>query len=57
MLKHIRPAYLTVPNDLSYLHGIQGFAAECIRLAGFAAPDVQMTLLALEEAVVNVVKH
>jgi anti-sigma regulatory factor (Ser/Thr protein kinase)/ribosomal protein S18 acetylase RimI-like enzyme len=57
MLKGVRPAYLTVPNDLSYLHGIQDFAAECARLAGFASSEIQMTLLALEEAVVNVVKH
>jgi serine/threonine-protein kinase RsbW len=57
MLKPIRPAYLTVPNDLSYLPGIQGLAAECARLAGFSESDIQMTLLAVEEAVVNVVEH
>ncbi len=57
MQKQTRPAYLTVPNDLSYLPGIQAFAAEFARMAGFEASEIQMTLLALEEAVVNVVKH
>ena len=57
MEKRIRTSYLTVPNDLSYLPAIQAFAAEFAQALGFQKSEIQMTLLALEEAVVNVVKH
>ncbi len=48
---------LIIPNDLTYLSAIQAYAGEVAKRTGFQQTDVQMILLALEEAVVNVVKH
>jgi serine/threonine-protein kinase RsbW len=48
---------ITVPNDISYLPAIQAYAWEIAKQLGFQKMDIQMMLLALEEAIVNVVKH
>jgi serine/threonine-protein kinase RsbW len=48
---------LTVPNDLMYLPAIQAFVAEVAEKSGFGSSDTTMLLVALEEAVVNVVRH
>jgi anti-sigma regulatory factor (Ser/Thr protein kinase) len=48
---------LTVPNDISYLPAIQAYAWEIAEKLAFQKMDIQMMLLALEEAIVNVVKH
>ena len=52
-----RSSTLIVPNDISYLPAIQAYAREIAENIGFQKMDVQMMLLALEEAIVNVVKH
>ncbi len=57
MKKKIPPSTLTVPNDLSCLYAIQGYAAEIAKAVGFPPGDTARILLALEEAVVNVVEH
>jgi serine/threonine-protein kinase RsbW len=61
-MEYLKKAYMeksaiTVPNDLSYLSAVQAYAEEVARSVGFQRSDIQMTLLALEEAMVNVVKH
>ena len=48
---------LTVPNDLLYLPAIQAFISEVANKVGFGRRDTTMMLIAIEEAVVNVVKH
>jgi serine/threonine-protein kinase RsbW len=57
MKKLTEASSLIVPNSLSYLPAIQSFAGEIAAALGFEKPEIQMTLLALEEAVVNVVEH
>ncbi|MDD5009528.1 MAG: GNAT family N-acetyltransferase [Syntrophorhabdaceae bacterium] len=52
-----RSSTLIVPNDIAYLPAIQAYAREIAENIGFQKMDVQMMLLALEEAIVNVVKH
>ena len=52
-----QPSTLTVPNDISYLPAIQAYTREIAEKLGFQKMDVQMMLLALEEAIVNIVKH
>lgn len=56
-MKTIAPSTLTVPNDLSCLPAIQAYASEIAKAIGFPAGETAKILLALEEAVVNVVKH
>ncbi|HNT44362.1 MAG TPA: ATP-binding protein [Syntrophorhabdaceae bacterium] len=48
---------LTVPNDLGYLPAIQAFVSEVMERRGYSKRDTTMFLIALEEAIVNVVKH
>lgn len=48
---------LVVPNSLSYLSAIQSYSSEVAVKLGFQKNDVEKIMLALEEAVVNVVKH
>lgn len=48
---------LTIPNDLLYLPAIQAFISEVADKVGFSRRDTTMMLIAVEEAVVNVVKH
>ena len=57
MTKYLEKSYLTIPNDLSFLAAIQAYTSEVAKAIGFQKSDIQMMLLALEEAVVNVVKH
>jgi serine/threonine-protein kinase RsbW len=56
-MKKMPPSTLTVPNDLSCLSAIQAYAAEMAKAVGFPAGETARILLALEEAVVNVVEH
>jgi anti-sigma regulatory factor (Ser/Thr protein kinase)/GNAT superfamily N-acetyltransferase len=48
---------LTVPSEITYLPAIQAFAREFAREIGFNGNDQEMILLALEEAVTNVIEH
>jgi len=48
---------LTVTSELSYLPAIQAFAREISREIGFSRNDQEMILLAVEEAVTNVIEH
>ena len=48
---------ITVPNDLGYLPAIQAYAGGIAGKLGFNESDTAKILLALEEAVVNVVEH
>jgi anti-sigma regulatory factor (Ser/Thr protein kinase)/GNAT superfamily N-acetyltransferase len=48
---------LAVPNDIGYLPAIQAYAGEIAGKLGFNRSDTAKILLALEEAVVNVVEH
>jgi len=48
---------LTVPNSISYIPAIQAYAEAVAGMAGFQQSEIQMIVLALEEAVVNVVEH
>lgn len=48
---------LVITNDLSYLPAVQAFTEEVARQCGFSEKDRVMILLALEEAVTNVIKH
>lgn len=57
MKDHFESPVLTVPNDLIYLPAIQAFVGEVAEKCGFARRDTTMLLVALEEAVVNVVRH
>ncbi len=53
----IESSNLTVPSDLAYLPAIQAFVSEVLKRCGFDNRDATMVLVALEEAVVNVVRH
>ncbi len=57
MKNQIESSRLIIPNNLEYLPAIQAFAGEVAQALGFQKSQIQMTLLALEEAVVNVVQH
>jgi anti-sigma regulatory factor (Ser/Thr protein kinase) len=48
---------LTVTSEIACLPAIQSFAREFSREVGFSRDDQEMILLALEEAVVNVIEH
>ena len=48
---------LTVPNNLSYLPAIIAYTEGMASLTGFKKSEIQLILLALEEAVANVVEH
>ena len=48
---------LSITNDISYLPAVQAFTEEVARQCGFSDKDRVMILLALEEAVTNVIKH
>jgi serine/threonine-protein kinase RsbW len=48
---------LSITNDLSYLPAVQAFAGEVARECGFGEGDKARILLALEEAVTNVIEH
>lgn len=48
---------LTVTSEINYLPAIQAFAKECSKAIGFSDNDQEMILLALEEAVANVIGH
>lgn len=48
---------LSISNDISYLPAVQAFAGEVARECGFAEEDGERILLALEEAVTNVIEH
>jgi anti-sigma regulatory factor (Ser/Thr protein kinase)/GNAT superfamily N-acetyltransferase len=53
----IEGSSLTVPNDLGYLPAIQAFVSEVMERRGYSKRDTTMLLIALEEAIANVVKH
>jgi serine/threonine-protein kinase RsbW len=53
----IEGSSLTVPNDLGYLPAIQAFVSEVMERRGYTKRDTTMLLIALEEAIANVVKH
>ncbi|MDD3846963.1 MAG: GNAT family N-acetyltransferase [Syntrophorhabdaceae bacterium] len=53
----IESSSLTIPNDLAYLPAIQAFLSEVMGRCGYNERDTTMVLIALEEAIVNVVKH
>ena len=55
--KILQPSTLTVPNDLSFLRAIQAYGREMAQRIGFAKEDIERILLALEEAVVNIIEH
>ncbi len=57
MEPYVESSNLTVPNDLAYLPAIQAFVSEVLKRCGFNERDTTMVLVALEEAVVNVVQH
>jgi len=57
MKNPLETSCLTLPNNLSYLPAVQGYAEAVAGIAGFKKSEIQMILLALEEAVVNVVEH
>ncbi len=48
---------ITVANDLFYLPALQSFASAVAKSIGFPEADTGKIVLALEEAVVNVVEH
>lgn len=48
---------LSIPNDISYLPAVQAYAEKVISCCGFGERDRMMILLALEEAVTNVIEH
>lgn len=48
---------LIVPNDLFYMPLIQAFISEVANRMGLGRRDMAMMLVAVEEAVVNVVRH
>lgn len=52
-----KQSILTIPNDIFYLPAIQAFVAEVGEKMGFDRRDMTMLLVALEEAIVNVIKH
>ncbi|MHB8110251.1 MAG: GNAT family N-acetyltransferase, partial [Syntrophorhabdaceae bacterium] len=57
MRPRINESTLTVPNDIFYLPAIQAFVSEIGEKMGFDRRDVIMVLVALEESIVNVIKH
>ena len=48
---------LTITSEMNYLPAVQAFAKECSKAIGFSDADQEMILLALEEAVTNVIGH
>ncbi len=57
MSEQIDKSTLVVPNSLFFLSGIHAYAAAITGALGFDRDGVNKILLALEEAVTNVVKH
>ncbi len=53
----LRPSTLIVPNEMSYLLSIQAFTRETAIAVGFEKSDIEKILLALEEAVTNVIEY
>ncbi len=53
----MRTSTLIVPNEISYLSAIQAFARETAGAVGFDKNDAEKILLALEEAVTNIIQH
>ncbi len=56
-MKKIRPSTLIVPNELSCLPAIQAYTQAMAKAVGFPADDTIRIVLAVEEAVVNVIEH
>lgn len=48
---------ITITNNISFLPAVQAYAEEVAKQCGFGENDRAMILLALEEAVTNVIKH
>jgi len=48
---------ITISNDIRYLQAVQAFTKEVARQIGFNTKDIEMILLCLEEAVINVIEH
>jgi anti-sigma regulatory factor (Ser/Thr protein kinase) len=48
---------LSLPVNMAYLPAIQGFIGELAKTAGLSSKDVDYLLLAVEEAVANVIDH
>lgn len=57
MEKPLRRSTLIVPNEMSCLSAIQAFARETALAVGFDEGDTAKILLALEEAITNVIEH
>lgn len=53
----LRRSTLIVPNAISCLSAIQAFARETAEAVGFNGIDSEKILLALEEAITNVIEH
>lgn len=48
---------ISITNDISHLPAVQAYAEEVAKQCGFNENDRAMILLALEEAIVNVIEH
>jgi len=48
---------ISITNDISHLPAVQAYAEEVAKQCGFGENDRAMILLALEEAIVNVIEH
>jgi anti-sigma regulatory factor (Ser/Thr protein kinase) len=57
METHPETSCLTVPNNLSYLTAILAYAEGVAGIVGFRESETRLILLALEEAVANVIEH
>lgn len=57
MEKCLENSCLTLPNNLSFLPAILSYTEGVAELVGFKKSEIQLILLALEEAVANVVEH
>ena len=56
-MKNKEISTISLPVNLSYLAAIQSYVGEVADKAGFSYKDKNLILLAVEEAVSNVVKH
>ncbi|MBA4418443.1 MAG: hypothetical protein C0392_11140 [Syntrophus sp. (in: bacteria)] len=56
-MEYIEKSVLVVPNSIFYLPAIHAYAGKLASDIGFKKDVVEKILLALEEAVTNVVKH
>ena len=57
MKKSSRRLSLTVPGTVDHLARIRAFVTDNARTAGFSEGDVDEVVLALDEAVANIVEH